>query len=108
MKYMARQAFVDVDLLRAVVGIYMHGAQLNRDLMTIPYVIYHMIEKCEGEVVRMWPSVRRELQSMSSGVVFMQCQVSRTFTDVRSGTMKPTSSIASAQATINTSACTKD
>ena len=60
----------------------MHGAQLNRDLMTIPYVIYHMIEKCEGEVVRMWPSVRRELQSMSSGVVFMQCQVSRTFSDV--------------------------
>ena len=82
LKYMARQSFVDVDLLRAVVGIYMHGAQLNRDLMTIPFVIYHMIERCEGEVVRMWPSVRRELQAMSSAVVFMQCQVSRTFSDV--------------------------
>lgn len=55
LKYMARQSLVDVDLLRAVVGIYMHGAQLNRDLMTIPFVIYHMIERCEGEVVRMWP-----------------------------------------------------
>ena len=78
---MARQAFVDVDLLRAVVDIYMHGAQLNRDLMTIACVIDHIIEECEGEVVRMWPSVRRELQSMSSGVV-LQCQVSRTFSDV--------------------------
>ena len=82
LKYMARQSHVDVDLLRAVVGIYMHGAQLNRDLMTIPFVIYRRIERCEGEVVRMWPSVRRELQAMSSAVIFMQCQVSRTFSDV--------------------------
>ena len=62
---------VDVDLLRALVGIWSFGAQLRRELYSIPFTVYHMLEVCEGQFVRCWPSVRRELTMMSQAVDFM-------------------------------------
>ena len=57
---------IDVDVLRSVVGLYNFGAQLRRDLMSIPHAIYRMIDSCSGYVVKQWPSVQRELRSMAS------------------------------------------
>ncbi|CAJ1363657.1 unnamed protein product, partial [Effrenium voratum] len=36
---------LDVNLLRVVTGIWMHGAQLRRDVMSIPFTVYRLIEK---------------------------------------------------------------
>ena len=62
---LASARFVCVDLLRALVGIWSFGAQLKRELYSIPFSVYHMIDICEGQFVRLWPSVRRELTFFS-------------------------------------------
>ena len=59
LREVSRQKYVDVDLLRAVVGIWLHGAQLRRDTMCIPFSVFKKIERHEGEVIKLWPSVRQ-------------------------------------------------
>ena len=78
----ATQGAVDVEVLRMLVGVWMHGAQLNRDLMSIPFVVYHFMEVFENEFARLWPSVKRELVAMARSVVFMRCDISRAFSNV--------------------------
>eukprot|EP00439_Symbiodinium_sp_Y106_P030950 s4025_g3.t1 len=73
---LANARYVCVDLLRALVGIWSFGAQLKRELYAIPFSVYHMIDICEGQFVRLWPSVRRELVAMSRAVDFMVLQAS--------------------------------
>ncbi|CAE7309115.1 unnamed protein product [Symbiodinium sp. CCMP2592] len=65
----ASARFVCVELLRALVGIWSFGAQLRRDLYSIPFSVYHMLDICEGQFVRLWPSVRRELIAMARFMV---------------------------------------
>lgn len=48
--HVARNRWVDVEILRMVVGVWMHGAQLNRDLMSIPFSIYQFIDRFEDQV----------------------------------------------------------
>ena len=63
---LAAMSFINVDVVRCVMGLYNFGAQLRRDLMSIPHAIYHMIDSCSGLVIEQWPSVQRELRSMAS------------------------------------------
>lgn len=77
--HVANSRMVDVEVLRMLVGVWMHGAQLNRDLMSIPFSVYHFMEKFENQFTAMWRSVRKELWAMAKGVSFMQCDVSRSF-----------------------------
>ncbi|CAE7791178.1 unnamed protein product [Symbiodinium sp. CCMP2592] len=72
----ASARFVCVELLRALVGIWSFGAQLRRELYSIPFSVYHMLDICEGQFVRLWPSVRRELIAMARAVDFMVLQAS--------------------------------
>ena len=78
----ATQGAVDVEVLRMLVGVWMHGAQLNRDLMSLPFVVYHFMEVFENEFARLWPSVKRELIAMARSVVFMRCDISRAFSNI--------------------------
>ena len=77
--HVSNSRMVDVEVLRMLVGIWMRGAQLNRDLMSIEFSVYHFMEKFEQQFAVMWLSVRRELAAMARGVPFMQCDVSRSF-----------------------------
>lgn len=70
---LSRCRLVDVEVLRALVGIYNFGALLNRVLMSIPLSINRMCHLCEGQKVRMWPSVRREIPAL--GTIHAVCQV---------------------------------
>ncbi|CAE7504813.1 unnamed protein product [Symbiodinium sp. CCMP2592] len=72
----ASARFVCVELLRALVGIWSFGAQLRRELYSIPFSVYHMLDICEGQFVRLWPSVRRELIAMARAVDFMVLRAS--------------------------------
>ena len=65
---LAAMTNIDVDMLRSVVGLYNFGAQLRRDLMSVPHAIYRMLDSCSGisNVVKQWPSVQRELRNMAS------------------------------------------
>ena len=49
--------FIDLkpsEVLRIVVGIYVFGALLERQLLSIPFNVFHMMDLCEGQFVRMW------------------------------------------------------
>ena len=72
---LAHARWVDVDVLRAVLGVWSFGAQLRRDL-------YRMIELCEGQFVRQRPSVRDELSCMPRAVTFMEYEGRLQFSDV--------------------------
>ena len=71
---LAGARYICVELLRALVGIWSFGAQLRRELYSIPFTVYHLLDVCEGQFVRLWPSVRRELIAMARAVDFMCLQ----------------------------------
>ena len=78
----ANARYVCVELLRALVGIWSFGAQLRRELYSIPFSVYHMIDVCEGQFVKLWPSVRRELVFMARAIDFMTLQAADPVSDV--------------------------
>ena len=49
----------------------MFGAQLRRELMSIPHACYNAIENHEHQRIHMWTSLRNELQTMSDLLPFM-------------------------------------
>ena len=59
--YLLRGAKVDVDLLRAVTGVWIWAALLNRPVLAALNAIFTFFVKGEGRVFRWWPSVRREV-----------------------------------------------
>ena len=69
--------YVDVDILRCILGVFMFGAQLRRGAMSVPHACYRMVELCPEKVVRMWPSVSQELRAMSRLVplLFVDCTI---------------------------------
>ena len=46
--------WMDVESLRAAVGVWLWGALLRRELTSLPALIFEMLEKRPGEVVRWW------------------------------------------------------
>ena len=78
----ANARYVCVELLRALVGIWSFGAQLRRELYSIPFSVYHMIDVCEGQFVKLWPSVRRELVFMARAIDFTTLQAADPVSDV--------------------------
>ena len=71
LRLLARQPLVDVDKLRSVLGLWIWGALLRRELLSIPHAVFKLIEVHEGHVVQWWPSARREVQSMANAVLAM-------------------------------------
>jgi hypothetical protein len=67
------QHSIDVEVLRSVLGIFMFGAQLRRETMSVPHACYRMVEVCANMVVPMWASVRAELKAMSRLVPLLFC-----------------------------------
>lgn len=80
--HVAKNRWVDVEVLRMLVGVWMHGAQLNRDLMSMPFSTYQFIDRFEDQVAWMWKSVRNELHAMARGVWFMSCNINRPFSQI--------------------------
>ena len=71
LRALARQPTVDVDRLRSVIGLWIWGALLRRELLSIPHAVFKLIEVCEGQVVTWWPSARREVLCMANAVIAM-------------------------------------
>jgi hypothetical protein len=61
----ARQARLDVEILSRMVGLYMFGAQLRRELMSVPHACYKMISDLETGQHKNWKTVQNELAVMS-------------------------------------------
>lgn len=66
---------VDIDHLWSLVGVWVWGALLNRDLLAIPQHIFKFIEKNQGRKVEWWPGARQEAYVMAAGVMCMECDI---------------------------------
>ena len=68
--HMVSRPFVDTAVLRALTGIWIFGALVNRDVLSIPFAVFHMIDQYENCVIRWWESARAEVRAMAYVVVF--------------------------------------
>ena len=56
---LCNRKYVDVLILRSVVGLWVWGALLFRDLLSIPAIIFRFMDQYEGQVTPWWPSDER-------------------------------------------------
>lgn len=71
----AEQKKVNTSVLRSLVGIWIFGALLRRELLAIPHAVFHFMEEFEDRVVKWWPSARAETKAMGQMVPLMVCHV---------------------------------
>ncbi len=62
---MAGQSKVSVDTLRSLVGMWIFGSLLRRELLSVPHSIFHFMEEFDGDVVPWWESARCEARAMA-------------------------------------------
>ena len=70
---------VHTDILATVVGVWIFGAALRRELLAIPLYVFRLLDQHRGEVVSIWPSVRRELEAMAASVPWMFLDLGQEF-----------------------------
>ncbi len=76
MQWMVSCEFVDVSAVHSLVGIWIFGALIRRDVLSAASCIFQFIEKYDGRVVKWWKSARLEFRIMSHLVDFMFVDVS--------------------------------
>eukprot|EP00438_Fugacium_kawagutii_P019968 Skav222678 [mRNA] locus=scaffold1471:8076:12526:- [translate_table: standard] len=73
--YLVNQPKVSVDVLRSLLGMWIFGSLLRRELLSIPHAIFHFIDRHAGEVVNWWPTARDEVRAMAHTVSLMSVHV---------------------------------
>ena len=63
--------WVNVDSVRSLLGLWLWGALLKRELLSIPHAVFSFVIRFEGQVVKWWPSARREIWAMAAGIMGM-------------------------------------
>ena len=61
--------------LRTLTGIWIWGAQLRRELLSIPHALFRFLDRFPEKIVAWWPSVRREVQAMATAIAAMAADV---------------------------------
>ena len=62
---------MDADEVRSILGVWILGALLRRELLSIPQHIFGFVDKYEGVRAVWWPSARREALLMADTVQAM-------------------------------------
>ena len=70
---------IHTDVLATVVGVWIFGAALRRELLAIPLYVFRLLDQHRGEIVQIWPSVRRELEAMAAAVPWMFLDLGQSF-----------------------------
>ena len=73
---MTEHEFVHTGLLASALGIWIWGALLRRELLSIPHAIFGFIEQHRERHARWWPSARREARLMVWATCFMAYEAS--------------------------------
>ena len=71
MKRAASQRNVSVEVVRSLLGIWLFGALLKRELLSAAAAIFKFVDKFETGLHRWWPSARLEFLAMSDLIIFM-------------------------------------
>ena len=64
LQWLAEDLYVHTGLLRSLLGVWIWGALLNRPLLSIPWKMFQMIDQHEDQLIKWWPSARRECKAM--------------------------------------------
>ena len=73
--YVAGNSQVSTDVLRSLLGMWIFGSLLRRELLSIPHAVFRFIDKHEGETVNWWPTARREVRAMAHVTCLMSVHV---------------------------------
>ena len=82
LRFLASGISINTKALRAVLGIWIWCALLNRNMLSIPHAVFKLIDKHPDTVVRLWDSARRELVAMAAAVAFQYADVGAPFAPV--------------------------
>ena len=63
---------VDVNTISSLLGVWLFGALLNRNLLAIPNNIFQLIEENRDRHIRWWPAARDELAAMARAIPFIE------------------------------------
>ena len=66
---------VQIDVLRSLVGMWIFGALLRRELLSIPHSVFHFMDEHQGETTVWWESARQEIKAMAVMVPYMSCHL---------------------------------
>lgn len=72
---LASQREVNIDILRSLVGMWIFGSLLKRELLSIPHAIFRFMEQHEGQTVAWWSTARDEALAMGQLTALMYCHV---------------------------------
>ena len=72
---LAGQKMVAVNTLRSLVGMWIFGSLLERELLSIPHAVFHFMDEFEDMVVPWWESARQEVKAMANLMSQMFCHV---------------------------------
>ena len=75
MRRAVSQPRVQVEALRSLLGIWLFGALLRRELLSVASSIFKFVEVKQEGVHAWWPSARREFLHMSNLVCFMRVNI---------------------------------
>ena len=68
---LASGSYLDAEVARAVVGVWLFAALLRRDALCIPHAIFYFMVKYENQVTIPSKRVRNELLAMAAAVPFL-------------------------------------
>ena len=71
LRWTVGQAFVDTGALRSLVGVWIWGALLRRELLSIPHAIFRFMNFHDGARAKWWQSARREISVMAEVIPMM-------------------------------------
>lgn len=75
LRELAGRPSVNINILRSLIGVWIFGALLRRELLSIPHSIFHFMDEFHGKTVVWWESARAEVRAMANLVCFMSCHV---------------------------------
>ena len=75
MRWNASRPFVQVSVVHSLTGIWLHGALLRRELLSVPFHLFRFLETCQNQTVRWWKSAQKGFLTMASLICYMEARV---------------------------------
>ena len=80
------QQIVVIDTLRSLVGMWIFGSLLRRELLSIPHALFHFMEENDEATVKWWFSARDEVRAMARMTSLMICDLGSPILPILFGT----------------------
>lgn len=85
MELTARQK-VEIEVLRSLVGMWIFGSLLRRELLSIPHALFHFMDQHDGTTAVWWISARDEVRAMARMTALMVCDLGSPILPILFGT----------------------